>query len=122
MVRDNEPTDDFGNLGHYGVSESSQSVHPGGNPMSHSTHIGLNFPPIADASVNATASSRRDLYGLPLANFRAKFETSSFIALDDRGVGHDDDPVASVIGSHAGRGNNAPFRVIPDGGKVANNR
>lgn len=27
------------------VAESPQSVHPSGNPMSHSTHVGFNVPP-----------------------------------------------------------------------------
>ena len=35
----------FGDLGDYGVAESSQSVHPRGNPMSHSTHVGFSVPP-----------------------------------------------------------------------------
>ena len=32
-------------LGHYRVAKGSKAVHPMGNPMSHMTHIGLNFPP-----------------------------------------------------------------------------
>lgn len=34
----------LGDLGNDGVAESSQSVHPSGNPMSHSTHVGFNCP------------------------------------------------------------------------------
>jgi hypothetical protein len=41
---DDEPADMFGDLGDYGVSEDSESVHPVGNPISHSTHIGFNIP------------------------------------------------------------------------------
>src|SRR5215831_10516346 len=37
----------FGDLGDYGVAEASQSVHPVGNPMSHSTHVGFRLPPTA---------------------------------------------------------------------------
>ena len=44
----------FGDLGDYGVAESSQSVHPRGNPMSHSTHVGFSCPPVDSGS---TASS-----------------------------------------------------------------
>ena len=33
-------------LGDYGVSEAFKSVHPGGNPMSHSTHVGFSWPPL----------------------------------------------------------------------------
>ena len=36
--------DVFSHLWDYGVSESSQSVHPGGNPMSQSTHVGFSCP------------------------------------------------------------------------------
>lgn len=31
-------------LRHYSVAEPSESVHPSGNPISHSTHVG--FSPI----------------------------------------------------------------------------
>jgi hypothetical protein len=58
VVGDDEAADDFGDLGDYGVSESSKSVHPAGNPMSHSTHIGFTFPPIADGSTEATLFSK----------------------------------------------------------------
>jgi len=37
--------DVFGGLWDYGVSEGSKSVHPVGNPMSHSTHVGFKCPP-----------------------------------------------------------------------------
>jgi hypothetical protein len=44
-----ETPDVFGYLGDDGVSESVQSVHPRGNPMSHSTHVGFNEPPTSAA-------------------------------------------------------------------------
>jgi hypothetical protein len=37
--------DQLGDLRDYGVSEAAQSVHPLGNPMSHSTRVGFNCPP-----------------------------------------------------------------------------
>jgi len=37
--------DHLGHLGDYSVSEAAQSVHPGGNPISHSTHVGFREPP-----------------------------------------------------------------------------
>ena len=40
-------SDQFGDLGDYGVSESFKSVHPLGNPISHSTHIGFSRPPVS---------------------------------------------------------------------------
>jgi len=36
--------DELSDLRHYGVAEGSDSVHPSGNPMSHSTHVGFNCP------------------------------------------------------------------------------
>jgi len=38
------PTDDFDDLRDDGISEASKAVHPSGNPMSHSTHVGFNEP------------------------------------------------------------------------------
>ncbi len=35
---------EFGDLGDDGISEGPKSVHPRGNPMSHSTHVGFNEP------------------------------------------------------------------------------
>ena len=33
LVIQNGPSDDFGNLGNYGVAEGVSSVHPVGNPI-----------------------------------------------------------------------------------------
>jgi hypothetical protein len=38
------PADDFDDLRDDGISEGSKAVHPSGNPMSHSTHVGFNAP------------------------------------------------------------------------------
>jgi len=38
--------DDFRDLRDNGVAEGSKAVHPRGNPMSHSTHVGFSEPPI----------------------------------------------------------------------------
>jgi hypothetical protein len=37
-------SDPLGDLGHDGVPETSQSVYPIGNPISHSTHVGFSEP------------------------------------------------------------------------------
>ncbi len=42
--------DDFDDLRDDRVPEASQTVHPSGNPMSHSTHVGFNAPPAAALS------------------------------------------------------------------------
>src|SRR5688572_13899930 len=39
------PSDPLRDLRDDRVAESPQSVHPSGNPMSHSTHVGLSCPP-----------------------------------------------------------------------------
>ncbi|WP_288063596.1 hypothetical protein, partial [Herbaspirillum sp.] len=36
--------DHFGDLRDNGISEGFKSVHPSGNPMSHSTHVGFREP------------------------------------------------------------------------------
>lgn len=41
----NAASDYLDDLGDDGVAEGAQSVHPGGNPMSHSTHVGFSGPP-----------------------------------------------------------------------------
>ena len=45
VIVNNHSSDEFCYLWDYGVSESFESVHPRGNPMSHSTHVGFNLPP-----------------------------------------------------------------------------
>jgi hypothetical protein len=60
---ENPPSQPFRNLRNYGVAESSKSVHPSGNPMSHSTHVGLRLPP-PSASFTAWGSE-----GLPRAKY-----------------------------------------------------
>jgi hypothetical protein len=42
---------ELGDLRDDGVAEGSQTVHPSGNPMSHSTHVGFSEPP----SIHATS-------------------------------------------------------------------
>ena len=39
------PPNELYDLWYYCISESSQSVHPSGYPISHSTHTGFSFPP-----------------------------------------------------------------------------
>ncbi len=41
---------DFDNLRDYGVSKGSKAVHPGGNPISHSTQLGFNAPVVVSSS------------------------------------------------------------------------
>jgi hypothetical protein len=58
----------FGYLGNYGVAEAAQSVHPSGNPISHSTHVGFNAPPVgADGSWPANRFGSRPAVRSPTA-------------------------------------------------------
>ena len=54
---EDDSPDDFRDLRDDGVAEGSKTVHPSGNPMSHSTHVGFNEPP--------TVAAR---FGLPRMN------------------------------------------------------
>jgi hypothetical protein len=56
LLPHDRPSDQLDDLGHDRVSEATQSVHPRGNPMSHSTHVGFSCPPtIAAASSGVSA-------------------------------------------------------------------
>lgn len=45
LPRLNRPEDHFRDLRDDGIAERGKAVHPSGNPMSHSTHVGFNCPP-----------------------------------------------------------------------------
>jgi hypothetical protein len=57
-VGDDAPADELSHLGNYGVPETLESVHPSGNPMSHSTHGGFNGPPACTAKGGVFLSSK----------------------------------------------------------------
>lgn len=82
---DNFAPNQFGNLRHYGVSEASQSVHPVGNPMSHSTHFGFGTPPNRVGRSSSYLSR-----SLPLLRVLGPFQS---VAL---GVGHDPCPLSDM--------------------------
>ena len=60
--------DQLGDLGDYGVSEGSEAVHPIGNPISHSTHVGFSCPLCSDTTMDSMAclpfARRRWIAGL----------------------------------------------------------
>ncbi len=90
MKFDHCSADHFGDLGHDGVSEASQSVHPMGNPMSHSTHIGFSRP-LFPASIrprppSPRTASVRDIPGCAL--LVAVFREPLPLASPAVGVGH----------------------------------
>jgi hypothetical protein len=132
--------DPFGDLGHYAISEGSKSVHPMGNPISHSTHVGFNSPPFAART--ATARLVMVLRGPPFIRaFIAKCATGVFPSSCATGVGNHDPgsreriegapwfAVAVGVCNHEEsppemrRTNGCrryarPFRVVPERGQV----
>ena len=94
--------------------------------MSHSTHVGFNwpdtavleeaifaehtFPPVLWSGQKATYSSRRLLY-FPRA---LMVDMSSLIADDALGVGNNPNPISLVRSANGICGYTMPFRIIPD--------
>ena len=127
------------------VSEGPKSVHPSGNPMSHSTHVGFKEPlPVCDLIASGKLSGKRP------ANRRARDSVDIFSPSDASGVGqrrtavaspspevglaplrlwfpltvgvgHNPDAVASVRGANGTSWYAVPFRVIPARGQVSKN-
>jgi hypothetical protein len=63
--------DHLADLGHYGVPEGSDSVHPSGKPINHSTHLGFSCPgvPASDigcAPARCTAVASLSPHGEPV--------------------------------------------------------
>jgi hypothetical protein len=63
-------------LRHYGVSESSKSVHPSGYPMSHSTHVGFSGP-VEPSAMAAWLRKRCAEVRGRLPSFAASFQASN---------------------------------------------
>ena len=97
----------FGNLRNYGVSEGSKSVHPRGNPISHSTHAGFSVPSPVSRTSTQFPNMRCILpLGVPAA---------SSLAL---GVRNNPNSVASVLGIDGTSRNNERRRGVADGIQV----
>lgn len=79
--------DDFDDLRDDRVPEASQTVHPSGNPMSHSTHVGFNCPPIATAWPSVSATAQPNLFGFVRPSPEQRRSTE-LAALPAFGVGH----------------------------------
>src|SRR5262245_33207425 len=63
LRRADPPRDPFRDLRDDRVAEPSKAVHPSGNPMSHSTHVGFNVPPTTHGSVlPIVCAARKALY------------------------------------------------------------
>jgi len=100
------PTPDHvGDLRDDGVAEASQSVHPSGNPMSHSTHVGFSCPP---AAVCKLSPPSRPCRPGPVAAFACGVGT----------VGDDKDAITAVRGANGGSGYTVPPRIVPERGQV----
>ena len=127
---------DFRDLRDDGVAEGSKAVHPSGNPMSHSTHVGFRQPPTAVAKPSPDVAEHPAIV-IAILRRRRPHHTSrnpiclctpslrvarSLVDLGRQpvvhapGVGHDPDPVASVRRTNGGSRNTVPFRIIPERG------
>tara|TARA_R100001082_G_scaffold2862_1_gene2496 strand:- start:504 stop:908 length:405 start_codon:yes stop_codon:yes gene_type:complete len=98
---------DLGLLRDDGVPEASQTVHPTGNPISHSTHAGFNCPVCPR---RATTVSRFGFFASGL--------TVAAIAEQERGVGQDKNPPSLVGRSNVCRSKHTPLRIEPEFGKI----
>ena len=145
------PPDPFRDLRDKRVSQASQTVHPSGNPISHSTHVGFNEPLVPDAATASESSferaGSRNLSALPVdcdgrrpshavgvghcktwrpsSPFTGTFVMSP-VSFQSRAVGvpHVGDnpgPVAAVRGANGASWNAVPLRVIPERGQVSEN-
>jgi hypothetical protein len=144
-------SDEFWDLRNYGISEGSKSVHPLGNPMSHSTHVGFNAPPAAAITAWSNLSFDRFLpfflvkaAGLePFAIVADGVGHNPYFAIAPNvgrnaapelaerlkyaplstvtGVGNNPEPVASVRGTNGGSRYAMPLSIVPDLGQVSEN-
>lgn len=101
-------------LGHYGVAERSNSVHPAGKPMNHSTHSGFRLPL---PSVRRTISGR-----LSAGLWRRRLDIDDcFSPSDAFAVGHNPNSIARMRGANVGRWYAIPFSIVPERGQVPEN-
>jgi hypothetical protein len=143
LVGDDALAEPLGDLRDEGVSEGSKSVHPVGNPMSHSTHVGFKLPVTTLTPCDCNPSRRfavgvgsmprstaltitvRDvivLRGPPFIRcFIAMCASGVLPSSWATGVGHKPDPVPPVRGADGASRDAVPFRVIPARGQVAEN-
>lgn len=119
-------TDQFGNLGNYGVSAAGKAVCPIGNPISHSVRTGLIHP-----STRYGTQRGSHLRSNPILHPLGRVSPRDFrcmVSIENGvnpllllGVGHKPYPVAQVWSTDSGRWNAIPLRVIPDLGQVPEN-
>jgi hypothetical protein len=143
LVGDDAPAEPLRDLREEGVPEGSKAVHPAGNPMSHSTHVGFNCPVTTltpwdckperqfavgvgimprSTALTITVSDVIVLRGPPFIRcFIAMCASGVFPSSRATGVGHNPDPVAPVRGANGRSRDAVPFRVIPARGQVAEN-
>ena len=97
----------LGDLGDDGVAEGSNSVHPSGNPISHSTHVGFSAPPTTTTS------------GSPPCALGDRFAPRNDRLSRLMGVGHDEHPRPCMWGTKGARRYNRPVRIEPELGKIS---
>lgn len=113
-----------------GVAESSKSVHPRGNPISHSTKVGDSGPGVSSATTvrRFRPPPRPEFPGPPIPSAAVgvgNHDPRSRCAIDGAdwfafavGVCNNEDAVTEVRGADGCRWDAVPFRVEPDLGQV----
>src|SRR6201993_2628277 len=106
--------DQFRDLRDDRVAEPFKAVHPSGNPMSHSTHVGFSDPRMPRLAKQSCKFQR------PSFSYRWAWPLLLWLSRAC-GVGHDPDAVSPMRGTNGARRYAMPFRVIPDLGQASEN-
>lgn len=124
-----------------GVAEGGKAVHPSGNPISHSTHVGFSAPPTTEFRGGELRFAWLELPLLLPSCFVGVGKICRSASLTARpsslplgpgfrrcprfgipcGVGHDPDPLSQVGCPELSSRQARPLRVIPARGQVSEN-
>jgi hypothetical protein len=107
VVVGDESADEFGGVGENGVAEGATSVHPSGNPISHSIHVGFDGPPRTVRRFFPPLR-RSEVPGPPLAS-------------EAVGVGQDEQAGPWVWGAHLASSEIAGADAVSGGSEVGVN-
>ena len=113
VVGDDQPADEFGDLGNDRVSAGRN--HPSGNPISHSIRATGGFQPNL-----WTAPS---MFAIAVSPYRGLSDPAELLGQPCRpklssGVGHNEQSATHVWGTSGARGDKRPLRIEPESVKV----
>lgn len=119
-ISSNTPCDPFGPLGDHCIAQGLYSVHPAGNPISHSMNEGLRHsvtgPRFDSPCWWIKAASVKVVPGFPFSIYPWRLLPTESIAV---GVGHNDRSGSTMGRATVFCGNNIPFRIVPDFGNAS---